>query len=46
MEHRLVVATIGFMSRHRVRCDGEHIRVDGERLDRPLQLAGDELAGP
>jgi len=38
MEHRLVVATVGFMAEHRVECREGAVIIDGMRQERPLQL--------
>jgi len=46
MEHRLVVATIEFFSRHKVECSDGVVRADGERIAKPLQLQADELVSP
>jgi len=46
MEHRLVVATVDFITRHRVECRRESVYVDGEKLESPLQLHDDECTEP
>ena len=46
MEHRLVVATVEFFAGHRVECSAGAIRVDGEKLSRPLQLQADGRIQP
>jgi phosphoribosylglycinamide formyltransferase-1 len=46
MEHRLMVATVDFMSRHRVECRGKSVLVDGEKLEYPLQLQDDGRIEP
>lgn len=38
MEHRLVVATVEFFSRHRVECMDGSVFVDGSKQEQPLQL--------
>ena len=42
MEHRLVVATIGFITRHRVESANGAVLVDGHSLPRPLQMQADD----
>lgn len=42
MEHRLLVASVEFLTRHTVQCRDEEIYVDDERLARPLLLQPDE----
>jgi len=42
MEHRLLVSTIEFLTRHEVECRDETIYVDGKPLNRPLLLQPDE----
>jgi phosphoribosylglycinamide formyltransferase-1 len=42
MEHRLVVATVEFFTRHRVECSDGYVKVDGNRLAGPLQLEADD----
>ena len=41
MEHRLVVATVRFMTRHRVECADGAVRVDGSEMAAPLRLDKD-----
>jgi phosphoribosylglycinamide formyltransferase-1 len=41
MEHRLVVATVEFFTRHRVECSDGDIYADGEKLAGPLLLQAD-----
>lgn len=41
MEHRLVVATAGLFSEHRVECGDGFVSVDGNRLEEPLRLQAD-----
>jgi phosphoribosylglycinamide formyltransferase-1 len=38
MEHRLVVATVEFFTRHEVECSDGAIRIDGKKLEKPLRL--------
>ncbi len=38
LEHRLLVASVGLFAAGRVALDGRHVRIDGLRLERPLQL--------
>ncbi|MEJ2400568.1 MAG: phosphoribosylglycinamide formyltransferase [Xanthomonadales bacterium] len=40
-EHELIVASVELMTRRRVTCDGNQIRVDGEPLQRPYLLQDD-----
>ena len=40
-EHELIVASVELMTRRRVECDGNAIRVDGEPLERPFRLQDD-----
>jgi phosphoribosylglycinamide formyltransferase-1 len=42
MEHRLVVATVGFITRHRVECRNTSVFVDEIKLTLPLQLQSDD----
>ena len=42
MEHRLLVATVEFLTRHTVECRNEEIHVDGEILNCPLLLQTDD----
>ena len=42
MEHRLVVATVGFIARHRVECKNTSVFVDEIKLSQPLQLQADD----
>ena len=42
MEHRLLVSTIEFLTRHTVECRDEAIYVDHRPLGRPLQLQADD----
>ncbi len=42
MEHRLVVATVGFIARHRVEYRNTSVFVDEIKLSRPLQLQADD----
>ena len=44
VEHRLLVATIDFFTRHRVESGEGEISVDGSSLLHPLQLLGDSLS--
>jgi len=46
MEHRLVVATVGFIARHRVECRNTEVFVDESRLTRPIQLQADDTFSP
>jgi phosphoribosylglycinamide formyltransferase-1 len=46
MEHRLVVATVGFMAEHQVECHDGAVIIDGTRLESPLQLQDDNLLAP
>jgi phosphoribosylglycinamide formyltransferase-1 len=41
MEHRLVVATVGLFSTHRVECMDGRVSVDDQALERPLRLQAD-----
>jgi phosphoribosylglycinamide formyltransferase-1 len=41
MEHRLVVATVEFFSRHRVESSDGQVRIDGKTLAEPLLLQAD-----
>lgn len=41
LEHRLLVATVEFLTRHEVECRDQLIFVDGKRLAEPLQLGAD-----
>jgi len=41
MEHRLVVATVGLFSTHRVECRDGRVSVDDRALERPLRLQAD-----
>jgi phosphoribosylglycinamide formyltransferase-1 len=45
MEHRLVVATVEFFTRHEVECTDGAIRIDGNDLERPLLLQADGHLG-
>lgn len=45
MEHRLIVATVEFFSRHKVECSGGCVTVDGEVLSSPLRLQPDDEFG-
>jgi phosphoribosylglycinamide formyltransferase-1 len=40
-EHELIVASVALMTRRRVECDGNAIRVDGAPLQRPFRLQAD-----
>jgi phosphoribosylglycinamide formyltransferase-1 len=42
MEHRLVVATVEFLSGHAVECRDDRIDVNGTKLTRPLLLQSDD----
>lgn len=42
MEHRLVVATVGFFTQHRVEYRNNGVIADENRLSRPLQLQADD----
>lgn len=42
MEHRLIVSTIDFFSRHPVECKDARVVVDGSTLSQPLQLQTDD----
>lgn len=46
MEHRLLVATVEFFTRHGVECSAEAVLVDGEKLTRPLRLQADDQLVP
>ena len=46
MEHKLVVATVEFFTRHTVECSDESILVDGKKLAEPLLLQADGHLGP
>ena len=46
MEHRLVVATVGFMAEHRVECRDGAVIIDGTKRESPLQLQDDDLLAP
>jgi len=43
MEHRLLVATVKFMARHRVESRDGAVIIDGKKLDAPLRLQADGL---
>jgi len=45
MEHRLVVATVEFFTRHKVECSNGAVIVDGETIAKPLQLQADDQLG-
>jgi hypothetical protein len=46
MEHRLVVATVGFMAEHRVECRDGAVIIDGMRQERPLRLQSNDQLKP
>jgi phosphoribosylglycinamide formyltransferase-1 len=46
MEHRLIVATVGFMAEHRVECRDGAVIIDGTRRESPLQLQDDDRFDP
>ncbi|MDT8320084.1 MAG: phosphoribosylglycinamide formyltransferase [Xanthomonadales bacterium] len=42
LEHRLLLASVEFLTRHEVKCNGNRIFVDGEALAAPLQMRADD----
>lgn len=42
LEHRLLLASVEFLTRHEVECQGKRIFIDGEALAAPLQLRADD----